>query len=50
MYWFLSFFPSFLRFKLLFDMFWKVDGRLNTLKKEVSTQDAKHRKTLTEVC
>ncbi|CAH8303496.1 unnamed protein product [Eruca vesicaria subsp. sativa] len=34
---------------LLTCFFWKVDGRLSTLKKEVSTQDAKHRKTLTEI-
>ncbi|CAF1697203.1 unnamed protein product [Brassica napus] len=35
--------------KELIDLRKQVDGRLNTLKKEVSTQDAKHRKTLTEI-
>ncbi|CAH2072908.1 unnamed protein product, partial [Thlaspi arvense] len=35
--------------KELVDLRKQVDGRLNTLKKEVSTQDAKHRKTLTEI-
>ncbi|KAJ0260850.1 Exocyst complex component SEC10a [Hirschfeldia incana] len=35
--------------KELIDLRKNVDGRLNTLKKEVSTQDAKHRKTLTEI-
>lgn len=28
---------------------WKIDGRLYNLKKEVSVQDSKHRKTLSEV-
>jgi hypothetical protein len=35
--------------KELVDLRKQVDGRLNTLKKEVSTQDSKHRKTLTEI-
>uniref|UniRef100_A0A1J3CAV2 Exocyst complex component SEC10 n=1 Tax=Noccaea caerulescens TaxID=107243 RepID=A0A1J3CAV2_NOCCA len=35
--------------KELIDLRKQVDGRLNTLKKEVSTQDSKHRKTLTEI-
>jgi len=28
---------------------WKIDGRLYNLKKDVSVQDSKHRKTLSEV-
>lgn len=28
---------------------WKIDGRLYNLKKDVSVQDSKHRKTLGEV-
>lgn len=28
---------------------WKIDGRLYNLKKDVSVQDSKHRKTLAEV-
>ncbi|KAH1075524.1 hypothetical protein J1N35_027852 [Gossypium stocksii] len=35
--------------KELIDLRKQVDGRLYNLKKEVSTQDAKHRKTLTEL-
>ncbi|KAJ4908477.1 Exocyst complex component SEC10 [Raphanus sativus] len=35
--------------KELIDLRKQVDGRLDTLKKEVSTQDGKHRKTLTEI-
>ncbi|XP_010536964.1 PREDICTED: exocyst complex component SEC10 [Tarenaya hassleriana] len=35
--------------KELVDLRKQIDGRLNNLKKEVSAQDAKHRKTLTEI-
>lgn len=35
--------------KELIDLHQQVDGRLNSLKKEVSMQDAKHRKTLAEL-
>ncbi|XP_060969642.1 exocyst complex component SEC10b isoform X1 [Cannabis sativa] len=35
--------------KELVDLRKQIDGRLNSLKKEVSSQDSKHRKTLTEL-
>jgi hypothetical protein len=41
-----------MRFSLfiyMFLYFLKIDGRLYNLKKEVSIQDSKHRKTLAEV-
>lgn len=47
-----KFFWEFNLFKVLILLLcfgWKIDGRLYNLKKDVSVQDSKHRKTLSEV-
>lgn len=44
-----SSFPSFFEVADLPFFLLKIDGKLLNLKKDVSVQDSKHRKTLTEV-